>query len=216
MHTETFKPKDTYLNLSPEKRDRVLSAALSEFARAGYTQASVNRIVKDAGIAKGSFYQYFNDKEALFLYVFGEFTKTVKKSVRTGDEPEEMDFPSHLRRVIKSGLEFIDKHPDFFKFYQNILYRDDTPKREKLLSVVRLFPHEYFYPVIESGKKETQIRPDLSSELVIFVVNSLLESFLVEKARSSNDHILGINAPEVDVLVDQIVEIMNKGIMTCQ
>ncbi|MBU0481118.1 MAG: TetR/AcrR family transcriptional regulator [Proteobacteria bacterium] len=209
-------PKETYLNLSREKRERVLGAAVSEFARAGYAQASVNRIVKDAGIAKGSFYQYFEDKEALFLYVFSEFTRIVKESVKAGEKDDANDFSSQLRSVVRSGLEFIDRYPEFFRFYQNILYRDDTPRRDDLLSVVRLFPHEYFQPLLVEGQKKQAIRPELSPELIVFMVNSLLESFLVEKARAKNGHIFGREGTEIDVLVDQLVDILHTGIMTGQ
>lgn len=210
-----IKPKNTFLNLPQEKRVRVLNAAVSEFSKAGYTQASVNRIVGVAGISKGSFYQYFKDKETLFLYVFGEFTTLVKDTVRAEAGDQNQDFLDQLRVVVRSGLEFIDKYPEFFRFYQNILYRDDTPRREELLLVVRLFPHEYFQPLLVEGQKKKTIRSELSPELVVFMINSLLESFLVEKARvKKSGYILGKEASDVDTLIDQMVDIMNKGIMT--
>ena len=56
----------TFRQLPPDKQERVLDAALAEFADQGYHQASLNRMVAQAGIAKGSLYQYFPNKEGIF------------------------------------------------------------------------------------------------------------------------------------------------------
>ena len=55
--------RPTFLNLPPEKKERVVAAALGEFADKGYQQASLNTMVAASGIAKGSIYQYFKDKQ---------------------------------------------------------------------------------------------------------------------------------------------------------
>lgn len=62
-------PKDTFMNLSEEKREKVEKALEKEFARASFEKASVSRIVEDANIPRGSFYQYFEDKEDAIRYI---------------------------------------------------------------------------------------------------------------------------------------------------
>ncbi|MGI6609073.1 MAG: TetR/AcrR family transcriptional regulator [Limnochordia bacterium] len=62
-------PKETFFNLPAAKRERVVEAALEEFATRSYHEARVTAIVDAAGIAKGSFYQYFEDKKDLFRYL---------------------------------------------------------------------------------------------------------------------------------------------------
>ena len=52
-------PKDTFFNLPEDKRALICKVALEEFGEYTFDQASINRIVAKAGIAKGSFYQYF-------------------------------------------------------------------------------------------------------------------------------------------------------------
>lgn len=60
---------ETFLRLPEEKRSRFLDAAWEEFTRVKFADASINQIVRRAGIARGSFYQYFQDKEALMSYL---------------------------------------------------------------------------------------------------------------------------------------------------
>lgn len=54
--------KKTFYNLPEEKRQRVIDAIMHEFAGSTTEKVSINRIVKTAGISRGSFYQYFDDK----------------------------------------------------------------------------------------------------------------------------------------------------------
>ena len=65
-------PSGTFLNLAPEKQEKLLSAAVREFTERPYNEASINRIVREAGIPRGSFYMYFRDKEDLFHYLMEE------------------------------------------------------------------------------------------------------------------------------------------------
>lgn len=58
-------PKETFLNLSEEKKKKIIKAAQNEFERVPLEQASIKNIVENAGIARGSFYQYFESKEDL-------------------------------------------------------------------------------------------------------------------------------------------------------
>lgn len=58
-------PKETFLNLPEEKKKKIIKAAQDEFERVPLEQASIKNIVENAGIARGSFYQYFESKEDL-------------------------------------------------------------------------------------------------------------------------------------------------------
>lgn len=74
-------PKDTFMNLNEEKREKVEKAMEKEFARATFEKASVSRIVKDAEIPRGSFYQYFEDKEDALKYLIENFLKEEREEI---------------------------------------------------------------------------------------------------------------------------------------
>ncbi len=77
--------KETFLRLPQEKRTRFLDAAWEEFTRVSFADVSINQIVRRAGVPRGSFYQYFEDKEDLFSYLLSEvrdrFTETYRQVV---------------------------------------------------------------------------------------------------------------------------------------
>lgn len=71
---------ETFLHLPEEKRSRFLEAAWGEFTRVKFADASINQIVRNAGIPRGSFYQYFADKEDLFNYLLRDIQTQVVRA----------------------------------------------------------------------------------------------------------------------------------------
>lgn len=65
-------PSSTFFNLPDAKRQKLLTCARAEFTRVPYPEASINRIIKAAGIPRGSFYMYFEDKGDLFRHLLSE------------------------------------------------------------------------------------------------------------------------------------------------
>ena len=66
--------KETFLRLPEEKRTRILNAAWDEFTTVSFANASINRIIRAAGIPRGSFYQYFEDKDDLFRHLMTQIS----------------------------------------------------------------------------------------------------------------------------------------------
>ncbi len=62
-------PSSTFFNLPEAKRQRLLDAAWQEFTTVSYMDASINKIIQNAEISRGSFYQYFSGKQDLFAYL---------------------------------------------------------------------------------------------------------------------------------------------------
>src|SRR5690625_6157605 len=68
-------PKQTFFNLPDEKRELLIKSAKKEFSRVPLSEASIANIIKSAGIPRGSFYQYFEDKEDALYYILEEQMK---------------------------------------------------------------------------------------------------------------------------------------------
>ena len=62
-------PTATFFRLPEEKRERLIEACWSELTRVRFNEVSINRIIAAAHIPRGSFYQYFEDKEELIRYL---------------------------------------------------------------------------------------------------------------------------------------------------
>ena len=90
---------DLFRNLSPEKQEKVFQAAVSEFASKGYRNASMNSLVKTAGISKGSIFQYFRSKRNLFDAVLEIAVQQVKRHLKqVRGATEDLSFPERLEK----------------------------------------------------------------------------------------------------------------------
>lgn len=73
-------PKQTFFNLSVGKQETLINAAMKEFSRVQLFEASISNIVRSAGIPRGSFYQYFDDKEDAFYFLLDNHCKEMQKN----------------------------------------------------------------------------------------------------------------------------------------
>lgn len=65
-------PTVLFESLSESKKSLIIKASIKEFSECSYENASINSIIKEANISRGSFYQYFEDKEDLYIYIMTE------------------------------------------------------------------------------------------------------------------------------------------------
>ena len=70
-------PTDTFYRLPESKREHVLNALRKEITRSTFEAFSINSVVRDCGISRGSFYQYFRSKEDIFLYFLADYQKSI-------------------------------------------------------------------------------------------------------------------------------------------
>lgn len=74
-------PTQRFFNLKEEKRRAILTAAIHEFTRVPYASASINQIIKEADISRGSFYTYFEDKDDLIRYILEGIRKKYQERI---------------------------------------------------------------------------------------------------------------------------------------
>ncbi|MFD5814018.1 TetR/AcrR family transcriptional regulator [Streptomyces sp. NPDC127038] len=106
-------PTPTWSRLSPARRERVLVAAMDEFGTHGYSTGSLNVIAREAGVAKGSLFQYFSGKLDLFTYVAEQTSLRIYAHMRPWlDEYDgTTDFATHLVDALEAWLDFFAGRP---------------------------------------------------------------------------------------------------------
>jgi TetR/AcrR family transcriptional regulator len=209
-------PSDTFQNLPPDKQERILDGALSEFAAKGYGRASVNSLVGRLGIAKGSIFQYFHDKPGLFQHVFDFAVARVKDHLRqVRDQSKGQDVFERIHLSLLSGLELIEENPRLFQLYLRVVFEGDVPFRGRLLASIRLFSRDYLLELLGEGVKAGQLRPDLDLEMAAFVVDASLERFLIASSVEHMDPGLGLFQADLErakEIAGRLVEMLRRGL----
>lgn len=217
MKAKLSSPTNTFSKLPAEKKVKIEAALLKEFADKGYQKASLNTVVGSLGIAKGSLYQYFANKESIFLYIFDLFTAMVKGMLQrtSAGESPQLDLWQAVRQTMLAGISFVDQYPDFYQLYLNVLFEHEVPQREELISRVRLFSLEYFGPLVALGQAQGNISRKLPLSMAVFLIDAALDRFLQGYARSYLDGGLGLatkDGPGVVAEVDLLIETLKNGL----
>src|SRR5581483_203138 len=106
-------PRATWENLDERRRERVLHAAMAEFGRRGYSAGSLNVISREADVAKGSLFQYFEDKFDFFAHVAEQTSLDVYAAMApylTGPDAGET-FLDYFTRLIDTWMQYMADHP---------------------------------------------------------------------------------------------------------
>jgi TetR/AcrR family fatty acid metabolism transcriptional regulator len=94
----------------PGKRDRILDAAVRVFAEKGYRGARVSDVAREAGVADGTIYLYFDNKDALLTTIFEEKMAAIIAEAEA--RMETLDGPlEKLRFFIENHLRVVDENP---------------------------------------------------------------------------------------------------------
>ena len=168
-----------FLKLDEEKRERVLSAAINEFADKNYNNASMNVVVKAAGISKGALFKYFRSKAGLFGFVYKMALGRVKDYLRqVRDESEAEDFFTRLEKVMLAGLDFIHVHPGLAAIYYRIVFTGDSPYKREIVEEVHRESLAFIESLIQKGIERGELRSDLDPELAAFMVEAVVDRFV--------------------------------------
>ncbi|MFP4383478.1 MAG: TetR/AcrR family transcriptional regulator [Spirochaetia bacterium] len=198
-------PKETFINLDEGKKTRIRDAAAAEFAARGYKGASVGRIAREAGVAKGSMYQYFENKEALFNYLIDSSMEMKLAFFRSrGTEITGDNFFKRLRSLIILGLEFARLHPDLQQIGESILKKDVLPAAvsERIDAKLKVKSDEIYRTMILSGIEEGDIRKDIDPALAAFAVNSVMKGMgeMIMGERLSDEEIKSLSGSVTDFI----------------
>lgn len=170
-------PTQTFLNLPEEKRRRFLDIAIDEFAHHHYRSASISRVVARAGIAKGSFYQYFRDKKDLHQYLVELAVKAKLEYLLNHPETGRKEgFFAKIRGLFQANADFEVAAPKLNRLLTHVVH-GDMPDADDNLQRVLGIVQERVKALVREAAARGDIRPDLDQDLVSFVITALVGEF---------------------------------------
>ncbi len=211
-------PKETFFNLPDPKRAKIIQVAIEAFATQDYNAVSVSDLVRQAGIAKGSFYQYFEDKKDLYLHLI-ELASAEKSAFFAKNPPPdpEMDVFAYLRWMYTVGVRFEFRNPRMAAIGYRALY-GDAPLPEETLAILRGGSLRFFSELAAKGQAKGHIRPEIDPELAAFIFNAVftqLGDYIMQRI-GIDPHSLAadtgaLDSPESRALFNRVVDTLESG-----
>ena len=180
-------PTNTFFNLPAEKKHKILKAANKEFARVPLEQASIKNIVEDAEIARGSFYQYFENKQDLFEYIMTSKTGDMEKNLIEMIEQENGNIINIFINIYDHLIEVgkIRRNNKLFRqIFENIKSSDNlmlTRKEEMNKKLEKILQDLY-----SKNKDILNIKNEEEFKLVIEILSAITRRRIVASLKYKN------------------------------
>lgn len=198
-------PKDTFFNLPKDKRNRIIEASIDEFSDNSYEISSINQIVKNSNIAKGSFYQYFENKEDLYkmiIEICGD--KKNEYLTRVLNRSEYMNFYDKLKEIYKAIITFSEDNEKVSNIINHLYRIDDIEFRNELIESSGIASNKFLYDVVKDGQEEGKIKKSYDAEFISEFLYDI-SMFIIEHREGK-----GI-LYDSDDMINTIVSILNTG-----
>lgn len=164
-------PKETFLNLPDQKRQMIEDAAIDEFAAWGYDNASITRIVEACQIAKGSFYQYFEDKKDLYIYLIMHIGEEKLKHLSPIARDEvTTDLFGRLAEMYRAGLSFGRSNPRAALLGNRVYKNMDHPIHQELMADGKELALAFYTQILETAIQRGEVRSDIDLRFAAFLL----------------------------------------------
>jgi len=165
-------PKETFYKIAEDKRERFLREAATLFAERGFNQTDLAELARRAGVAKGSIYNYFENKEDLYLHVCRDGIQRSRQAIYADLDPE-WDVYRQIEHIFRQGARFVLRHPEYLILYTNISSAGMERFSDQMSLEVEKFTADHLKDLIRRDIQKGLIRDDVDINLTAFWVNSL-------------------------------------------
>ena len=210
-------PRDTFHNLPEHKRKLIEKTAISEFAEYGYDKASITRIVDRCGIAKGSFYQYFDDKKDLYFYLVTRVGEEKVKAISPVMERSgEYDFFGLIRELFLEGLKFAASNPEITMMGDWLFKNKDHPIYNEMVGVGLENAQSIYAGLLEKAIAKGEVRDDIDLAFVSHTLSTLSVSsveYYFQTGTGKKSKMRKFDERMIDV-IDLLMDLLKNGIGT--
>jgi AcrR family transcriptional regulator len=213
---EEKMPKNTFLNLPSEKQEKVIREAIKEFAYKGYEKGNVGEIAKNSNVAKGSMYQYFEDKKDLYIFAVKKAAEiSIGDIENTCNAFKAMDIYDYIYKGFKAAWPLLKNERDIFVLLRNVSFQSDIEIKNELSKIMLKSSEDIFLQIIEENKVKGFIRKDIDNRLILLYIDGIsfkFKSYMLETATNEGKDILDTDFLEFEKLIIDMIDLIKNGI----
>lgn len=210
-----FMPKDTFFNLPEDKQERIFKESIREFAHKGFEKGNIGEIAKKAGVAKGSMYQYFEDKKELYIYCIKKaYELSMKYTDPSGHDYENMSIYDYIYLSFKTAWPILQNDKELYMFLQDAAIGQYTSVKDEALDYILKSAREYMTNLIEKNKENGFIRSDIDTRIIMIYLEGVsvkIKERMLEVARSEGKEIYDMTFERYDGFIKDIISLLKNG-----
>lgn len=168
-----------------DKRDRILKAAIKVFAKNGFYATRVSEIAKAAGVADGTIYLYFKNKDDVLITIFEDGIQqllSILREVASSDEP----FDARITRVVELQLGLLEDQRDLAEVI-TVNLRQSSSLLKQYAAPLFMEYIDVIAGLIRDGQNRGAFRDDLNPRVVARSLFGALDAILLTWALGEAD-----------------------------
>ncbi|WP_459479047.1 TetR/AcrR family transcriptional regulator [Clostridium saccharoperbutylacetonicum] len=164
--------KDLFLKIPEEKRQRIYEKTILQFAKYGYESTTTSSIAKSVNISVGSLFQYFDNKEDIYISVAKYYALLTKQNF---DEIMEHDetFIIKVEKIIKRIFKNSRENPEYIKFYYDMSSPNKYHIMQQTAQEIESYALSIYVKLIEKAKSEGLIPNDGDTNFYSYILDNL-------------------------------------------
>lgn len=200
-------PRATFYNLNSEKRERIIDAAMMHIADKGYDRTMISDIIRLAGIPRGSFYQYFEDKYDLFNYIFEHVSKKkLEMFSPVLSKLEDEAFIDLYEEILEYGLKFARDNP-IARMIGLQIYRSNEVSLKNILSHLERQGISTIRNYLEADQNNGHIREGIDLDALAMIFYNLNARDILEMLQN------GMSDRDILDKAKQVIDIIKHGVV---
>lgn len=198
MEILNYRPPKTKVGERSFKK--IIRAGKVLFAKDGFSSTSINDIIAKAKVAAGTFYIYFDNKLALYLYLLDEYRLNIRHQASEATKGLNTRFEIE-RAGLKAFITYANKDPLAYKIIWESLFVDPDIFKEYYSS----FAKSYIYHLREHVNSG-ELRDDLDLETIAYILMGI-SNFVGLQIVFKGD----ADEVDIDYVVDEVMKILHRG-----
>jgi AcrR family transcriptional regulator len=190
------------------RRRQIVDAAIEVFADKGYRVASIADIIAQAGVARGTFYLYFQSKEQAFNAALDRFHQLFqdmarKETARNYSNPLALE--ARLREALLDWLRFLLHHRQLTKIVFRQAAAVDPDYEQKYLQLIRA-TQAHSAKAIRFLQNIRVLRPDLDPDFLNAVFYGVTQQIVLKAIAEKSE-------PDLKAVADQWIKLLRSGVL---
>lgn len=171
---------DFFEKLDEQKKERILNAAIAEFAYKKYEDASTNSIVTAAQIGKGMLFRYFGNKKQLYLYLYHYAREAIDKEIYSQIDCESGNLPLILKQLARLHLETFKRYPNITDFIAQCNRELSSEVFDDIQKIRKKHSIKVKEDILDKNLDLRLLKPEFRSHQTLKLIRWALEGYFSE------------------------------------
>ncbi len=207
-------PKSTFFNLPKEKQNRITNTLIKYFATKSYEQVDIEDVARECKVAKGSMYQYFENKKDMYLHAVNEAVRTTMRLIENVDF-EQLSLFEFLEKSFELTWSFFINNPYESSLLEKAAFYDDSPCKDEIQSLLSEKTKASLNEIVTKNQKSGFIRNDIPAEIIVVFLEGAawsLKKYFINLARQTGTKAIELSKDYVAEIRRQWIELIKNGI----